>query len=226
MMRNILLFLLLFLTPAPIFALEGAITVKSIEVKADFSGATLTVFGALERDKKNGDRIQILIKGPKRNLALWEKERVAGIWVNSNKKQFNNIPSFYFLLSSDETISQTKILKGLETKEREAVEEQLVKRNLFFVKKNGVEFLGKRLFKAKVKLPTTAPIGDYMVHIKLFNKANLAKQLDLELQLHKTGWGHLIFFLAQEWAFFYGILAVSLALFLGWTMTELLRRIF
>lgn len=225
-MIKVISFLLLFSLPAA--ALEGGASTDKIKVQADFSGAELTLFGALDRDIVKRDKIFILVEGPKKTVALWQKQSVAGVWVNGNKKLFENVGGFYFL-GSNKAIDKTQrneVLKNIgKAQEKEKIERLLTKRNLFYAMDGKVEILGKRLFKVKINLPRTAPIGKYSVRIMHFSANKLIKQIELPLVVNRTGWGQRLVWLAQEWAFFYGLFAVVFALLIGWSITELLRRL-
>ena len=222
------LYLLLLFGGSPSFALEGGISADTIEVRPSFDGAELTLFGALENNANPNDKIFILIEGPKRNITLWQKKRVAGVWVNANKKTFSNMGGFYFLLSNRKIESPQRAIVMREIgsqRDRKIISRLLEKRDLFSLQEGAVELLGARLFRAKVNLPPSAPIGKYIVRIMHFRANALVKEVLLPLNLSKTGWGQRLFWFAQEWSFFYGLFAVALALFIGWGMTELLRRL-
>jgi hypothetical protein len=225
-MKKLLLFFVLFALPAQ--ALEGGANTEAIEVRTNFSGATLTIFGALQRNIASKDNIFILVEGPKRTFALWQKKRIAGVWTNVDKKLFSNVSGFYFLAANQSIgkAQRKEVLQNIKSvKEKEIIENLLAQRNLFSAVNGRVELLGKRLFRAQIDLPPYAPIGQYGVRIMHFSANQLLDQVALPLTLNRTGWGQTLFWFAQEWAFFYGLLAVALALLIGWGITELLRRL-
>lgn len=219
-----LLCVLLVLGAGGARALESGTNTSVIEVRSDFSGADLTIFGALENNLTQQDKIFIFIEGPKKDITLWEKQSVFGVWTNKNRKTFSAVSSFYFITSSSSVDGVQKNI-AVPKPHRAVVERLLKEKNLFITQKNKVEFLGKKLFRANLRLPQSAPVGDYKVRVLHFRGKRQVEEITLPLKLNKIGWAQTLFWLAQEWAFFYGFFAVAFALFLGWAITELLRRL-
>src|SRR5216683_2960896 len=46
-----------------------------------------------------GDIIAV-VRGPEREMTVWRKGKVAGIWVNAEAVTFTNVPSFYAVAAS------------------------------------------------------------------------------------------------------------------------------
>ena len=55
----------------------------NVEISTDFLGAKILLFGAYEG--KKGDDIIIVVTGPKGLVTVQKKEKVFGIWVNTQK---------------------------------------------------------------------------------------------------------------------------------------------
>ena len=84
---------------APPARISAALTQDVVEIRSNFAGAELTLFGAaagLEPD----DDIVMVVRGPQRDLRVMRKQRVAGIWVNAAPVRFESVPSFYALAST------------------------------------------------------------------------------------------------------------------------------
>ena len=85
-----------FATPPRIAA---ALTEERVEIRSDFAGAPLTVFGAAEGLQENDD-IVVLVRGPARDLRVMKKRRVLGVWVNSAPVRFEDVASYYAVAST------------------------------------------------------------------------------------------------------------------------------
>ena len=70
----------------------------SIELKTDFNGKEIIIFGLL----KNDHETLLTIKGPLSKMRIQKKERYFGIWINNQYVTYSNIPSLFFLSSSKE----------------------------------------------------------------------------------------------------------------------------
>ena len=52
-----------------------------IAITTGFTGASVVLFGATDG---RGDVI-VVVRGPEREMTVWRKSRVAGIWVNAER---------------------------------------------------------------------------------------------------------------------------------------------
>jgi len=88
----LLLFAALACTGGPARA-DGVVADLSshlIAITTGFTGASVVLFGATEG---RGDIITV-VRGPEREMTVWRKGKVAGIWVNAEAVVFGNVPSF------------------------------------------------------------------------------------------------------------------------------------
>ncbi|MEQ8404196.1 MAG: TIGR02186 family protein [Oceanicaulis sp.] len=79
--------------------ISAALTQDVVEIRSNFAGAELTLFGAAV-GLREGDDIVMVVRGPQRDLRVMRKERVAGIWVNAAPVRFEAVPSFYAVAST------------------------------------------------------------------------------------------------------------------------------
>ena len=61
-----------------------------IAIGGGFTGDSVVLFGSTDGP---GDIIAV-VRGPEREMTVWRKGKVAGIWVNAESLTFNNVPSF------------------------------------------------------------------------------------------------------------------------------------
>ncbi|MEC8727265.1 MAG: TIGR02186 family protein, partial [Pseudomonadota bacterium] len=86
---------------------------KEVQISTDFNGASLLLFGTIDRDI--GDDVVIIVEGPPKDIAIRFKSRVSGIWINTESATLTNIPSFYQISSTRplNVITSTRMLEDL-----------------------------------------------------------------------------------------------------------------
>lgn len=231
--------------------LDIGISTNEIAITANFTGADLTVFGALD----NADRyllqlgqydIIVALEGPARETIVRKKERVFGIWINRFSMRFEPVPVSYSLSStlpidriareielSGRTIGiehihllpSGRVGDGSRVPEfREALLRLKVDSGLYQSEPVGVEFVSSSLFRATIRLPANVPVGQHKLRAFLFKNNEFVMERQLTLRVVKTGAEQFVFELAHEQSFLYGILAVLLAMFTGWAASVMFRR--
>lgn len=102
-MRVLFTALFAWLFAAPVLAspprIAAALTEELVEIRSDFDGAPLTVFGAVEGFQP-GDDIVVAVRGPQRDLRVMKQRRVLGIWVNAAPVRFEDVSSYYAVAST------------------------------------------------------------------------------------------------------------------------------
>ena len=63
-------------------SIVAALTHETVEIREDFSGQELVLYGAT-RGMTIQDEIVVVLRGPARDLRVMEKQRTFGIWINS-----------------------------------------------------------------------------------------------------------------------------------------------
>ncbi|WP_372707644.1 TIGR02186 family protein [Brevundimonas sp.] len=89
---------------------------------------------------------------------------------------------------------------------------------------DGVEFVDRGLFRAKIELPAVAPTGEYFAEVWLFQEGEPVSVSNLTLTVEKVGIERDIFEFAHRRPWTYGVLCVLLAAFTGWVASRLFRR--
>ncbi len=206
-----------------------------ILIDAAFTGAELLLFGALDR---KGD-VVVSVFGPPAELAVREKERAGGIWLNGERVRLGAVPSFYSVAASRplEEIASPALLRDLKIGadhqigpavpegHREGFVQNFSRRGLYSVAEVPVHIIGERLFRATLMLPAETPPGAYRVETLLFREGVLSYRRVNRLLVERTGFESFIFDLARERPVEYGLLAVVLALTMGVTAAEIFRRV-
>jgi uncharacterized protein (TIGR02186 family) len=89
---------------------------------------------------------------------------------------------------------------------------------------DGVNFIGRSLFRATVDLPVNVPIGRYTAAVYLFRDGTLVSKNESTLEVNKVGFERLIYLLAFRHPFLYGLLAVVMAVLAGLIGWVVFRR--
>ena len=233
-------------------SLTVALSTPQIGIDSNFDGATVTVFGVIERDAQTVPRggsyeVAILVLGPPESIITRRKDRWLGVWANSASEIFLGAPSAYFVGSSDgiNDLAPVELLKRLRlgfdnigftyrgragrdnpgaAEFREAFLRIKQNEGLYWEQPGGVAFIGDAIFRSTIEVPANAPIGFYSVSAFLFADGALLARSNESFTIVRTGFEQLTFAFAHEEAFIYGIVCVALALFTGWLAGVIFRR--
>ena len=89
---------------------------------------------------------------------------------------------------------------------------------------DAVRFVDAGLFRADIALPAAAPTGRYEADIHLFRDGRPVAVRTRTLTVEKVGLERLLYVLAHERPWTYGVVSVLLALAAGWTASAVFRR--
>jgi len=249
-MKPFLMLLSLFVAALPARALVTDISEKHIEIRYSFNGADLILFGAVGSTVLGSDTstvdIVVVVRGPEAPAMVRRKERIAGIWINHGSLELPSAPGYYAVAASRElaTIATPEVFaatgigfdklklayeggpgKGeiapvyLQALHRIRTEEGLIREE-----QDTVRLIGEGLFRTNVRLPANAPIGLYQVDAFVFQEGQLQARNRIGLTVDKEGFERAVYTFAHEWPFFYGIMAVAIALLAGWGAAQVARR--
>lgn len=238
----VLLFLALACGPARGAALVADLSSHIIAITSGFTGASVVLFGATDGP---GDIIAV-VRGPEREMTVWRKGKVAGIWVNAESVTFSNVPSFYAVMASrplDEAVlpgpaalyrigtANLKLASKLPIAADQAkqfaaalIEEQR-RAGLFAGEVGKVAFLGERLFRASIAFPANVPTGTYLVEVFLVRDRDVVGGQTTPLRVDKVGIDAAVSDFATREAAAYGAIAVLTAVMAGWLASLLFRSV-
>jgi uncharacterized protein (TIGR02186 family) len=237
----ILLVVLLGCGPAMAQQLIADLSHRIVNITTGFNGADVLVFGAT---KGSGDVI-LVVRGPEETTVVRRKERVAGIWVNSERVAFERVPSFLYVAAS-RVLSAGDIgtlmrrfrinVDLLEPKPTEphppeevatfraALMRNKERNGLYDMDVGRVIFIGDNLFRANLQLPANVPTGPYLVEVFDVQDGKIMASAASVLVVAKAGFGAEVFRFAHEYAAIYGLIAILIALMAGWTAGMVFRK--
>ncbi|HEX2216840.1 MAG TPA: TIGR02186 family protein [Xanthobacteraceae bacterium] len=247
--------LLVCLAPRPADAERLVISLSThrVLISSNFTGANLTLFGAIEQDARSVGRaggygIVVSVIGPRQTVVTWRKERMLGVWVNARSRTFPEPPSYLAVLANRpiESIASPDVLRrfriglrnfllpqevngdigevGAEDPFRQAFVRLKVGQQLYRERGNAVTFITPSLFRAAIPLPATVPIGDYEVDVKLFADGVMIAHETTAFEIIKTGFEQLVAQAARDHSLLYGLATAALALLTGWLGSIVFRR--
>jgi uncharacterized protein (TIGR02186 family) len=247
--------LILLLSPALALAqnvpkLVPDVSQRQINIQSGFTGEDMLLFGAIIYPRGVAPEGQIdvavVLRGPTRAITLREKQKFAGIWVNADSTDFRSVPAYYAIASSRPlnkiVNSKTAAIYelGLDklqlspTGELDAKEQRrfvtglvdLNRRNGLFRQQAGtVEITDQVLYRARLQIPSSVPVGLYTAETLLIRDGRVIVADDnVEIRIDKTGFEQFVTILAQNYSLFYGAIAVLISLLLGWFAGFVFRR--
>lgn len=255
-MTRLLALLLLMLLPVSATAqnvpkLVPDVSQRQINIQSGFTGAEMLLFGAIIYPRGVAPEGQIdvavVLRGPTRPITLREKQKIAGIWINADSSDFRSVPAYYAIASSrplDKIVdSKTAAIYELgldklqlspsgevDAKEQRRFVNGLVdlnRRNGLFRQNSGtVEITDQVLYRARLNIPSSVPVGTYTAETLLIRNGRVIVADDnVEVRIRKTGFEQLVSILAQDYSLFYGAMAVLVSLLLGWLAGLIFQRL-
>ena len=221
---------------------------RSVSITANFDGSELMIFGAIRRDgpSQEADPLEIIItvSGPSEPVLVRRKEKVAGIWVNTEAVEVDAAPSFYAITSTGpmadiladtedlrHRISIPRAIRSVgapqEVDQPDSFTDALIRirkdEGLYRVEEGGVSLQEQTLFRSRVALPANLVEGDYEVRIFLTRDKQIVAEEDTLIAVRKVGLERFIYTLAHEQPLVYGLLSLTIAIVAGWGASTAFR---
>ncbi len=252
---SLLLILGMALAASPARAERLIVSVSNhrVTVTPNYSGEELVLFGSVERDAntpatRNSYDLVVTVIGPRADMVTRRKERKFGIWINTDYREFINVPTYLALFSNRpfdaiaspevERRQQLGLNSVLLTQKvgtdyadvvpndafRSAFVRLREERGLYREETSAVTFLTPTLFRTGIPLPAEVPIGTYQVEIKLFSDGALIARTDTAFDIVKVGFEQFVATTARQDGFFYGLVTAFMALMTGWMASIVFRK--
>ena len=241
------------LAPAAAERLVVSLSNHRVAVTSNFVGEDLVLFGTIEPDKprtalRNAYDLIVTVSGPRQTLRTRRKERVLGIWVNVDSREFVRVPTYLSILSNRPIpeIAATETLRRLQLGLNHIILTQRIGADfadtvpddpfrVAFLKlkdesgqyrqsATGVTFLTPTVFRVAIPLPADAPTGNYAIDVKLFADGNLVARTTSALEVIKTGFEQYVADAARDYGLLYGIAITMMALLIGWIASVVFRK--
>ncbi len=233
----------------PTESIQIGLSTDTIGIGAEFSGAEITIFGALTGadpliQRQGRYDIVVVLEGPEVPLILYRKSRVLGMWMNTDSQRFDQVPLSYIASSTRkiQDITDKKTFKqlslGIEALAFESNRYQAVRDTEFsnafkaLSRKAGrysdasgtVEFISPNLFRASLKLPANVPVGKHKARAFLFRNGTFIKESSTGLQIEKAGFEQRLVIFSHTNSLLYGLGSIAIAMLIGWLGRVIFRK--
>jgi uncharacterized protein (TIGR02186 family) len=240
-------------SPARAERLIVSVSNHRVTVTSNYSGEELVLFGSVEKgastpaSRTNYDLV-VTVAGPRADMVTRRKERKFGIWINTDYRQFLQVPSYLALFSNRPFdaiaspdvqrrqqlgLNNVLLTQRVGTDYADVVPNDLFRsafvrlrseRGLYREETSAVTFLTPTLFRTSIPLPAEVPIGTYRVDIKLFSNGALVTQTETAFEIVKVGFEQFVATSARQDGLSYGLVTALMALMTGWMASVVFRK--
>jgi uncharacterized protein (TIGR02186 family) len=229
--------------------LVAGLSQDQIQITSSYTGTELIVFGAIENSNTDTPAslpdVVVVIRGPALDMTMRRKVRVAGVWINRDALTLYGMPGYYFVgsgraikdvapeeireryqldLADVEPTSTSTHTPSKAEPYRAAAIRSRTRDGLYEENPLAVEQLGASLFRVRVPIPASVPRGEYTANVYLLRDGMVIGAQATFLDVQQTGIERKIFTFAHQDALLYGLIAVLLAVTVGWLSSVLFRR--
>ena len=239
--------------PARAEKLIVSVSNHRVTVTPNYSGEELVLFGSVEKDagtpaaRGNYDLV-ITVSGPRADMVTRRKERRFGIWINTDSRQFLQVPAYLAIFSNRpiDAIASSEVQRRQQLGMNNVVLTQRVgtdyadvvpndpfrsafvrlrsQHGLYRETNSAVTFLTPTLFRTGIPLPAEVPIGTYNVDIKLLADGQLVTRTETAFEIVKVGFEQFVATTSRQNGFAYGLATVVMALMTGWMASIVFRK--
>lgn len=231
--------------------IQIGLSTDRIMIRSDFSGADLTIFGSVDNadplvSRQGRYDVVVVLEGPPRATVVRRKDRVLGMWINTQSETFVNVPASYSVSTTRAFQDMTEPaayrqlslgsenihLQPLNPRDSAATIEEFGRAlrdrkrttGLYNERVGGVQFLSQNLFRATVSLAPNVPLGTHRARAFLFKNGSFVGESSASLGIYKAGFEQSLYEAAHRYSFLYGLFAVALAMLTGWLGSIVFRR--
>jgi uncharacterized protein (TIGR02186 family) len=224
-----------------------------ITVTPNYSGEELVLFGSIERDGKSKPPgtaydIVVTVSGPRADMVTRRKERKLGIWVNTDSREFIQVPSYLGIFANRpiDNIASPDVQRrqqiGLNSFPlpqrmgpdvantvasdpfRSAFVRLRADHGLYLEQTSALTFLTPTLFRTGIPLPAEVPTGTYTIDIKLFAGGAFVAKTETAFEIVKVGFEQFVANSARHHGLLYGLATAMMAIMTGWLASIVFRR--
>lgn len=246
---RVTLFLWLMALPAAAEEIVAGLSQSRVGITVNFDGSEIMVFGAVERDAPAPEGpldVIVTVEGPSSPVTVRKKERVLGIWVNTDSLAVEHAPAFYAVASTrplEEILSLSEDLRyritlpqtvrtlgvahdATDSPEFREALMRLRKRSGAYVEvDHGVSLTRNVLIRADFVLPANLTEGMFRARVFLLRGGHVVSRQETEIEVHKEGIERFLHRLALDQPLLYGILSLVMAIAAGWLASAAFGRL-
>ncbi len=213
-----------------------------VSITSAFQGEKLLLFGMFDPPGE----IVVVVAGPPARETVLRKERVFGLWLNTGRQAFDDVPAYYFIaasqplqrllargsgeiLSLEDRMASVRSIGEREHQDlirfRQGLVEVKRREGLYPANIGQVSVQAGRLFRAELPFPSRLPEGAYEIRAYLLREGRIVAAVSRPLPVGKVGFSAELASWAAQDGELYGLAAIALALLAGWFGGAVMRRI-
>jgi len=214
-----------------------------VSITSAFQGESILLFGMFDPP---GEIVVVVIGPPARETVL-RKQRVLGMWLNTGRQAFDDVPAYYSIAASQplqrllarsaggEILSLEDRLQSVQsvgqrehedlTRFRLGLVEVKRREGLYPAAIGQVTIQANRLFRVELPFPSRLPEGTYEVRTYLLREGRIVAAVSRPLPVGKVGFSAQLAGWADNDGPLYGLGAIFMALLVGWAGGAVMRRI-
>jgi len=214
-----------------------------VSITSAFQGESILMFGMFDPPGE----IVVVVAGPEARETVLRKERFLGLWLNTGRQSFDNVPAYYAIaasqplqrllargaggeiLSLEDRLSLIKAIGPRSPAELAKFRAGLVdvkrREGLYPAAIGQVTVQAGRLFRVDLPFPSRLPEGIYDVKAYLLRDGKIVAAVSRPLPVGKVGFSAQLAGWASHDGMYYGLGAIAMALFAGWLGGAVMRRL-
>lgn len=214
-----------------------------VSITSAFQGDSLLMFGMFDPPGE----IVVVVAGPPARETVLRKQRVLGMWLNTGRQAFDDVPAYYFIaasqplqrlfargaggeiLSLDDRMASVRSVGQRDHDDlirfRMGLIEVKRREDLYPANIGQVTIQGGRLFRVELPFPSRLPEGVYEVRTYLLREGKIVAAVSRPLPVGKVGFSAQLASWASHEGPLYGVGAIIMALIVGWVGGAVVRRI-
>jgi uncharacterized protein (TIGR02186 family) len=221
-----------------------------VAITVNFDGSQILVFGAVKHEapvaQDNPLDVIVTVRGPAEPATIYRKDKVLGIWVNNASLKINTAPSFYAISSTGKLsdilsteadiryrITLPKVILSVEAPNGKENSQSFTKaltrirtnNDLYQLNEGQATLTDDTLFRTNVSMPANLIEGDYVVQVFLMQDGQVLADYSTDLLVQKKGLEQWLYSMSREQPFYYGLMALFIAISAGWGASAIFRFI-
>ena len=214
-----------------------------VSITSAFQGESLLMFGMFDPPGE----IVVVVAGPPARETVLRKQRVLGLWLNTGRQAFDDVPAYYFIaasqplqrllargaggeiLSLDDRLSSVRSVGQREHEDliqfRLGLVEVKRREGLYPAAIGQVSIQAGRLFRVELPFPSRLPEGVYEIRTYLLREGKIVAAVSRPLPVGKVGFSAQLAGWADQEGPLSGLGAIVMALIVGWLGGAVMRRL-
>lgn len=244
------LLLILTLVAAPLRGEEVVLGLSQdqVSISTNFDGSEIIIYGAIKREAPilQDEPLQVIvtISGPQAPITVRRKDRVLGIWVNTDAMDVSAAPSFYAIATSApweevlneaddlrHTVSIPRRIRSIGAWSQVANPQEFIDalvrirmdNGLYVLAEGSVDLRESTLFNTSIHMPANLTEGEYETRVFLTRGGKVVSKYETSIDVRKVGLERWLFNLSRQQPLIYGLLSLAIAIAAGWGASAIFR---